>query len=95
MTEVDVLVIGAGPYGLAAARALRARGLSVLVLGRPMGFWRDHMPAGMLLRSGPDWHVDALGEFTFEAFCADPPDPTRRCTCAPPRRLTSCSRARA
>ena len=72
---VDVLVIGAGPYGLAAARAARARGLSTLVVGRPMGFWRDHMPAGMLLRSGPDWHMDPEGEHTFEAFCADPPDP--------------------
>ena len=72
---IDVLVIGAGPYGLAAARAARAQGLSVEVLGRPMGFWRDHMPAGMLLRSGPDWHMDPLGELTFEAFCADPPDP--------------------
>ena len=24
-----------------------------------MGFWREHMPAGMFLRSGPDWHLDA------------------------------------
>jgi hypothetical protein len=24
------------------------------VVGRPMGFWREHMPAGMFLRSGPD-----------------------------------------
>jgi cation diffusion facilitator CzcD-associated flavoprotein CzcO len=72
---IDVLVIGAGPYGLAAARALRAKGLRVEVLGKPMGFWHDHMPEGMLLRSGPDWHMDALGELTFEAFCADAPDP--------------------
>jgi cation diffusion facilitator CzcD-associated flavoprotein CzcO len=40
-----------------------------------MGFWRDHMPDGMLLRSGPDWHLDAAGELTFRAFCPDPPDP--------------------
>lgn len=26
------------------------------------------MPAGMFLRSGPDWHLDAAGVHTFEAF---------------------------
>ncbi len=46
---VDVAIIGAGPYGLAAAR--RLRGLDVRVFGRPMSFWRDHMPKGMKLRS--------------------------------------------
>jgi hypothetical protein len=72
----DLLVIGAGPYGLAAARAARCRGLSVTVLGRPMSFWREHMPAGMFLRSGPDWHLDVAGELTFEAFAGDAsPDP--------------------
>jgi len=64
----DVLVIGAGPYGLAAAAAAQARGLRVTVLGRPMGFWREHMPAGMFLRSGPDWHLDAAGELTLERY---------------------------
>jgi FAD-dependent urate hydroxylase len=29
-----------------------------VVTGRSMGFWRDHMPEGMYLRSGPDWHLD-------------------------------------
>src|SRR3954454_742053 len=47
----EVIVIGAGPHGLAAAAFLRAAGLGVRVLGDPMSFWRDHMPAGMLLRS--------------------------------------------
>ena len=36
-----------------------------------MAFWRDQMPAGMYLRSGPDWHLDARGEDTFEAFFED------------------------
>ena len=39
-------------------------------LGRPMGFWREHMPAGMFLRSGPDWHLDAADEHTLERFLA-------------------------
>jgi cation diffusion facilitator CzcD-associated flavoprotein CzcO len=36
-----------------------------------MGFWRDHMPEGMFLRSGTDWHLDASGVETFEAFVED------------------------
>jgi hypothetical protein len=36
-----------------------------------MSFWREHMPAGMFLRSGPDWHLDVAGELTFEAFAGD------------------------
>jgi cation diffusion facilitator CzcD-associated flavoprotein CzcO len=48
----DVAVIGAGPYGLAAAAHLRAiDGLDVQVHGDPMSFWEQHMPEGMLLRS--------------------------------------------
>jgi cation diffusion facilitator CzcD-associated flavoprotein CzcO len=33
-----------------------------------MGFWRENMPADMLLRSDSTWHVDAAGVDTFEAF---------------------------
>ncbi len=33
-----------------------------------MSFWKKHMPEGMCLRSGPDWHLDAAGVHTFEAF---------------------------
>ena len=51
-SSCDVAVIGAGPYGLAAASHLRAaNGLEVRVLGRPMDFWEHQMPVGMLLRS--------------------------------------------
>jgi pyridine nucleotide-disulfide oxidoreductase len=45
----DVAIVGAGPYGLSAAAHLSS--LDVRVLGRPMSFWREHMPRGMLLRS--------------------------------------------
>ena len=57
----SLLVIGAGPYALSAAALAREHGIDTMVVGRPMGFWRRHMPAGMLLRSGPDWHLDAAG----------------------------------
>ena len=51
-------------------------GLETVVVGRPMGFWREHMPPGMFLRSGPDWHLDAHYEHTLERFLGDDvPDP--------------------
>ena len=48
-----VAVIGAGPFGLSTAAHLRGRGIPVRVFGEPMVSWRDHMPAGMLLKSTP------------------------------------------
>ena len=73
-----LLVIGAGPYALSAAALAREHGIDTMVVGRPMGFWRRHMPAGMLLRSGPDWHLDASGVHTLEAYleerAVDPAD---------------------
>ncbi len=47
----DVVVVGAGPYGLAAAAHLQGRGLKVGIFGKPLKLWREHMPQGMLLRS--------------------------------------------
>ncbi len=67
-TSVDLLVIGAGPFGLAATAAAREHGIDTLVLGDPMGFWRSNMPAGMLLRSGLDWHLDPFDEYTMERY---------------------------
>ena len=65
---MELLVIGAGPYGLAVAAEARRQGLSVTVVGEPMRFWRRNMPDGMLLRSGREWHLDAAGVHTFDAF---------------------------
>jgi len=56
----DVAIIGAGPYGLAAAAHLRARHVETRVFGEPMAFWKRHMPAGMFLRSGPS--ASSLGD---------------------------------
>ena len=68
---VTLLVVGAGPYGVAVAARAIERGVETVVVGHPMGFWRDHMPEGMYLRSGIDWHFDASGIDTFEAFVED------------------------
>jgi len=71
MRSPELLVIGAGPYGLAVSAHAQRHGIDTVTVGAPMGFWREHMPAGMSLRSGPDWHLDVAGENTFEAFLAE------------------------
>ena len=48
---LETIVIGCGPYGLAVAAHLRARGVETRVFGEPMSFWRNHTPVGMRLRS--------------------------------------------
>lgn len=58
-TLLDVIVIGAGPYGLSAAAELRAAGANVRVHGSPMSFWMHNMPKGMLLRS--PWAASHIG----------------------------------
>lgn len=47
----DLIIIGAGPYGLAAAAEARKEKLDYLLIGRPMNFWLKSMPGFMLLRS--------------------------------------------
>lgn len=68
--HTELLIIGAGPYGLAAAAYARHRGIDTRIVGKPMGFWQAHMPRGMLLRSDCEWHIDALGRHTIHAYLA-------------------------
>jgi cation diffusion facilitator CzcD-associated flavoprotein CzcO len=77
ISRCDVAVIGAGPYGLAAAAHLRAAGFATRAFGHTMAFWRRNMPKGMKLRhatsiSGPD------DSFTLEAFGREHPDAATR-----------------
>ncbi len=71
MADIELLVIGAGPYAYSAAAHAAARGVRTRIVGKPMGFWRDRMPADMFLRSGRDWTLDADGEHSFEAYFED------------------------
>ena len=64
----DLLIIGAGPFGLAMAARARHLGIDHLIVGEPMHFWLAHMPEGMYLRSACDWHLDPQDEDTIEAF---------------------------
>jgi cation diffusion facilitator CzcD-associated flavoprotein CzcO len=47
----QVAIIGAGPYGLAAAAHLRAANVECIVFGEAMEFWDKQMPEAMLVRS--------------------------------------------
>lgn len=80
MSMHDVAVIGAGPYGLASTAHLRARGLDVHVLGRPMELWEQRMPVGMFLRSS--WEASTISDpfraLTLDAYEALLPAPLPR-----------------
>lgn len=67
---VDIVVIGAGPYGLSIAAHLRQAHVSFRVFGKPMMLWRDRMPKGMLLKSdGFATNLSAPGNgFSLERF---------------------------
>src|SRR3989442_14553793 len=45
-SDYDVVVVGAGAYGLSTAAHLHGRGLKVAIFGKPLEMWRDHMPKG-------------------------------------------------
>jgi len=62
--ETDLLIIGAGPYGLAMALVAKANDIDYLVTGKPMAFWKNHTPSGMYLRTPCDWHIgDSLERY--------------------------------
>jgi cation diffusion facilitator CzcD-associated flavoprotein CzcO len=71
MSRCDVVVIGAGPYGLAVAAHLRGRGLNVRTFGLAMHSWRAHMPDGMFLKSEgfASSISDPAGRLTLRRFC--------------------------
>ena len=66
--ETDLLIIGAGPFGLALAAQASHLGIDHLIAGRSMEFWRKNMPRGMYLRSACDWHLDPVNIHTIEKY---------------------------
>lgn len=53
MQKTEVLVVGAGPYGISIAAHLRARGVDHVIAGKPMDSWTEHSPVGTYLKSEP------------------------------------------
>jgi len=77
----QVVIIGAGPYGLSTAAHLKHAGVDPYVFGQPMSFWKNSMPGGMLLRSkneasniaAPQEHLSIFAyEKTIGRKIADP-----------------------
>ena len=70
--DCDVAVIGAGPFGLAAAAHLKSANIETRVFGEPMSFWRHNMPQGMRLRS--PWIASHIAhpenEHSLDAYAA-------------------------
>jgi thioredoxin reductase len=71
--EVGAVIIGAGPYGLAAAAHLKEKGIEHRSFGTPMSGWFDHMPIGMFLKStARDSSIGSPHTKTgIGAWCAD------------------------
>src|SRR4051812_3455664 len=71
MKNCDVVIIGAGPYGLSIAAHLKARGVDFRIFGSPMHTWLNHMPKGMRLKSDgfASGLYDPDSAFTLEHFC--------------------------
>jgi pyruvate/2-oxoglutarate dehydrogenase complex dihydrolipoamide dehydrogenase (E3) component len=56
--QIPLLIIGAGPFGLAMSAHAKHLGIDHIIVGKPMEFWKMNMPEGMILRSVCDWHLD-------------------------------------
>lgn len=69
----EVVVIGAGPYGLSMAAHLAARNIPHRIFGRAMDTWATQMPKGMLLKSDgfATSLYDPARSFTFERYCRE------------------------
>jgi FAD-dependent urate hydroxylase len=75
--DVEIAVVGAGPYGLSAAAHLRAYKLRPRVFGRVMSFWEDQMPRGMLVRHAASIS-DPHGSLSLDAYEAEQSQPFSR-----------------
>ncbi len=71
MPDVDVAVVGSGPYGLSIAAHLAGHGVDHRIFGPPMQAWKASMPAGMYLKS--EGFASSLSDpdamLTLRAYC--------------------------
>jgi cation diffusion facilitator CzcD-associated flavoprotein CzcO len=69
----DVVVVGAGPYGLSTAAHLAGAGVNLRVVGTAMQTWRTQMPSGMRLKSEgyASTLYDPRGDYPLSRFCRE------------------------
>lgn len=69
--DVDVAIIGAGPYGLSVGAHLQSKNIDYVVFGQPMQTWSSSMPQGMHLKS--DGFASNLSDpeniYPLKTFC--------------------------
>lgn len=72
-SSVEVVIVGAGPYGLSLAAYLQKFGVSHRIFGPPMHSWIEQMPKGMMLKSAgfASTLYDPSSAFTLERFCRE------------------------
>ncbi len=67
----DVVIVGAGPYGLSVAAHLASSGIRFRIFGQPMSIWQKHMPKGMRLKSEgfASSLSDPRAQFPLRLYC--------------------------
>ncbi|WP_127529362.1 NAD(P)-binding domain-containing protein [Paenibacillus kobensis] len=70
---LDVVIIGAGPYGISVAAHAVAHGLSYKLMGFPMDFWRNQMPQNMFIRTPHDLvsFSDPKNKWTIQQYAKE------------------------
>jgi thioredoxin reductase len=66
--RTNLLIIGAGPFGLALAVYVKHLGVEHLIVGKPGEFPKSDVPDDMLLRSASDWPLDPTDRATVDKY---------------------------
>ncbi|WP_410708153.1 FAD-dependent monooxygenase [Bradyrhizobium sp. BWA-3-5] len=82
LSDLPVVIVGAGPFGLSAAAHLRSAGVPFRIFGTPMHRWLAQMPMGMFLKSeaAASNLADPAGRYTVQKFCAEAGAALRNCS---------------
>lgn len=70
---LDVMIIGAGPFGISLAAHAAGNGLEYKLFGYPMDFWKNQMPQDMFIRTPHEFvsFSDPKDEYTIQRFAEE------------------------